>query len=193
MKIYYIGLMHIMNISPFTVVKYLQATFKMMLGKQSPEASFDISENGLWQAIFVSWIISGLVSIIPMQTIGWNFFPLFLSTALVSLLLFVILVYYFLLRISKSNLYLKFMVPYLWLSTMQMIFFAVITLFSVVTGVSAFSIFSIPALIWVLYWLIRIARQQLNVSRLVAFGFLAGKFLIETILGITAGISFSIG
>ena len=193
MKIYYIGLMHIMNISPFTVVKYLQATLKMMLGKQSPEASFDISENGLWQAIFVSWIISGLVSIIPMQTIGWNFFPLFLSTALVSLLLFVILVYYFLLRISKSNLYLKFIVPYLWLSTMQMIFFAVITLFSVVTGVSAFSIFSIPALIWVLYWLIRIARQQLNVSRLVAFGFLAGKFLIETILGITAGISFSIG
>ena len=85
------------------------------------------------------------------------------------------------------------MVPYLWLSTMQMIFFAVITLFSVVTGVSAFSIFSIPALIWVLYWLIRIARQQLNVSRFVAFGFLAGKFLIETILGITAGISFSIG
>ena len=193
MKIYYTGLMHIMNISPFTVVKYLQATFKMMLGKQSPEASFDISENGLWQAIFVSWIISGLVSIIPMQTIGWNFFPLFLSTALVSLLLFVILVYYFLLRISKSNLYLKFMVPYLWLSTMQMIFFAVITLFSVVTGVSAFSIFTIPALIWVLYWLIRIARQQLNVSRFVAFGFLAGKFLIETILGITAGISFSIG
>ncbi len=193
MKIYYIGLMHIMNISPFTVVKYLQATLKMMLGKQSPEASFDISENGLWQAIFVSWIISGLVSIIPMQTIGWNFYPLFLSTALVSLLLFVILVYYFLLRISKSNLYLKFMVPYLWLSTMQMIFFAVITLFSVVTGVSAFSIFSIPALIWVLYWLIRIARQQLNVSRFVAFGFLAGKFLIETILGITAGISFSIG
>ena len=160
-----------MNISPFTVVKYLQATLKMMLGKQSPEASFDISENGLWQAIFVSWIISGLV----------------------SLLLFVILVYYFLLRISKSNLYLKFMVPYLWLSTMQMIFFAVITLFSVVTGVSAFSIFTIPALIWVLYWLIRIARQQLNVSRFVAFGFLAGKFLIETILGITAGISFSIG
>ena len=193
MKIYYIGLMRIMNISPFTVVKYLQATFKMMLGKQSPEASFDISENGLWQAIFVSWIISGIVSIIPMQTIGWNFFPLFLSTALVSLLLFVILVYYFLLRISKSNLYLKFMVPYLWLSTMQMIFFAVITLFSVVTGVGAFSIFSIPALIWVLYWLIRIARQQLNVSRFVAFGFLAGKFLIETILGITAGISFSIG
>ena len=193
MKIYYIGLMHIMNISPFTFVKYLQATLKMKLGKQSPEASFDISENGLWQAIFVSWIISGLVSIIPMQTIGWNFYPLFLSTALVSLLLFVILVYYFLLRISKSNLYLKFMVPYLWLSTMQMIFFAVITLFSVVTGVSAFSIFSIPALIWVLYWLIRIARQQLNVSRFVAFGFLAGKFLIETILGITAGISFSIG
>ena len=193
MKIYYIGLMHIMNISPFTVVKYLQATLKMMLGKQSPEASFDISENGLWQAIFVSWIISGLVSIIPMQTIGWNFYPLFLLTALVSLLLFVILVYYFLLRISKNNLYLKFMVPYLWLSTMQMIFFAVITLFSVVTGVSAFSIFSIPALIWVLYWLIRIARQQLNVSRFVAFGFLAGKFLIETILGITAGISFSIG
>lgn len=182
-----------MNISPFTVVKYLQATLKMMLGKQSPEASFDISENGLWQAIFVSWIISGLVSIIPMQTIGWNFFPLFLSTALVSLLLFVILVYYFLLRMSKSNLYLKFMVPYLWLSTMQMILFAAITLFSVVTGVGAFSIFSIPALIWVLYWLIRIARQQLNVSRFVAFGFLAGKFLIETILGITAGISFSIG
>lgn len=193
MKIYYIGLMRIMNISPFTVVKYLQATLKMMLGKQSPEASFDISENGLWQAIFVSWIISGIVSIIPMQTIGWKFFPLFLLTALVSLLLFVILVYYFLLRISKSNLYLKFMVPYLWLSTMQMIFFAVITLFSVVTGVGAFSIFSIPALIWVLYWLIRIARQQLNVSRFVAFGFLAGKFLIETILGITAGISFSIG
>ena len=80
-----------MNISTFTVVKYLQATLKMMLGKQSPEASFDISENGLWQAIFVSWIISGLVSIFPMQRIGWNFFPLFLSTAIVSLLLFVIL------------------------------------------------------------------------------------------------------
>ena len=192
MKICYTGLIKKMNISPYAVIKYLQATLQMMLGKQTPEASFDISEYGLWQVISVSWIISGLVSIIPMQAIGWNFYPLFLATALVSLLSYVILVYYFLSRINKANLYLMFIIPYLWLSNMQMIFFAVITMLSTVTGVSAFSIFSIPALIWVLYWLIRIARQQLGVSRFIAFGFLAGKFLIETILGITAGISFSL-
>ena len=182
-----------MNISPYEVIKSLQATLQMMLGKQKPEAAFDISEKGLWQVIFVSWFISGVVSIIPIQAIGWNFFPLFLATALVSLLLYVVLVYYFLLRINKANLYLNFIIPYLWLSTMQMIFFATITLISTATGVSAFSIFSIPALIWVLYWLIRIARQQLDVSRFVAFGFLASKFLIETILGVTAGMSFSLG
>ena len=193
MKICYTGLMKKMNISPYEVIKSLQATLQMMLGKQKPEAAFDISENGLWQVIFVSWFISGVVSIIPIQAIGWNFFPLFLATALVSLLLYVVLVYYFLLRINKANLYLTFMIPYLWLSTMQMIFFATITLISTATGVSAFSIFSIPALIWVLYWLIRIARQQLDVSRFVAFGFLASKFLIETILGVTAGMSISLG
>ena len=181
-----------MNISPYAVIKTLKATLLMMLGKQTPEASFDISENGLWQVIFVSWIISGIVSIIPIQAIGWNFFPLFLATSLVSLLLYVILVYYFLLRINKGNLYLQFIIPYLWLSTIQMIFFATITITSTATGVNAFSIFSIPALIWVLYWLIRIARQQLDVSRFVAFGFLAAKFFIETILGVTAGMSFSL-
>ena len=74
-----------------------------------------------------------------------------------------------------------------------MIFFAGITILSTTTGISAFSIFSIPALIWVLYWLIRIARQQLDVNSFVAFGFLAGKFFIETILGVTAGMSFSLG
>ena len=192
MKICYIGLMQMMNISPYAVIKTLKATLLMMLGKRTPEASFDISENGLWQVIFVSWIISGIVSIIPIQAIGWNFFPLFLATALVSLLLYVILVYYFLLRINKGNLYLQFIIPYLWLSTIQMIFFATITITSTATGVNAFSIFSIPALIWVLYWLIRIARQQLDVSRFVAFGFLAAKFFIETILGVTAGMSFSL-
>ena len=192
MKTCYIGLMQIMNISPSAFIKYLQATLQMMRGKRSPEDAYNISEEGMWQAIFASWIISSIVSIIPMQAIGWNFYPLFLATSLVSLLSFVILVYYFLVRIGKAVLFLKFMLPYLWLSTIQMIFFAVITLVSSLTGIVEFSILSIPALIWIVYWLIRIARQQLDVSRLVAFGFLAGKFVIETILGVTAGMSFAL-
>ncbi|MCH1427791.1 MAG: hypothetical protein L7V88_01930, partial [Alphaproteobacteria bacterium] len=100
-----------MNISPSAFIKYLQATLQMMLGKRSPEEVYDISEEGMWQAIFASWIISSIVSIIPMQVIGWNFYPLFLVTSLVSLLSFVILVYYFLVRIGKASLYLKFMLP----------------------------------------------------------------------------------
>ena len=190
MKICYIGSMQIMNISPSAFFQYLQATMQMMLGKKSPEDAYNISEEGIWQAIFASWIISSIVSIIPMQAIGWNFYPLFLATSLVSLLSFVILVYYFLLRIGKATLFLKFMLPYLWLSTIQMIFFAGITLVSSLTGIVEFSILSIPALIWIVYWLIRIARQQLDVSRFVAFGFLVGKFVIDTILGVTAGMSF---
>ena len=182
--------MQIMNISPSAFFKYLQATMQMMLGKKSPEDAYNISEEGIWQAIFASWIISSIVSIIPMQAIGWNFYPLFLATSLVSLLSFVILVYYFLLRIGKATLFLKFMLPYLWLSTIQMIFFAGITLVSSLTGIVEFSLLSIPALIWIVYWLIRIARQQLDVSRFVAFGFLVGKFVIDTILGVTAGMSF---
>ena len=190
MKICYIGSMQIMNISPSAFFQYLQATMQMMLGKKSPEDAYNISEEGIWQAIFASWIISSIVSIIPMQAIGWNFYPLFLATSLVSLLSFVILVYYFLLRIGKAILFLKFMLPYLWLSTIQMIFFAGITLVSSLTGIVEFSLLSIPALIWIVYWLIRIARQQLDVSRCVAFGFLVGKFAIDTILGVTAGMSF---
>ena len=190
MKICYIGSMQIMNISPSAFFQYLQATMQMMLGKKSPEDAYNISEEGIWQAIFASWIISSIVSIIPMQTIGWNFYPLFLATSLVSLLSFVILVYYFLLRIGKATLFLKFMLPYLWLSTIQMIFFAGITLVSSLSGIVEFSLLSIPALIWIVYWLIRIARQQLDVSRFVAFGFLVGKFVIDTILGVTAGMSF---
>ena len=190
MKICYIGSMQIMNISPSAFFQYLQATMQMMLGKKSPEDAYNISEEGIWQAIFASWIISSIVSIIPMQAIGWNFYPLFLATSLVSLLSFVILVYYFLLRIGKSTLFLKFMLPYLWLSTIQMIFFAGITLVSSLSGIVEFSLLSIPALIWIVYWLIRIARQQLDVSRFVAFGFLVGKFVIDTILGVTAGMSF---
>ena len=181
-----------MNISPSAFIRYLQATIQMMLGKQTPEASFDITEDGLWQAIFASWIISAIVSIIPMQAIGWKFYPLFLVTSLVSLLSFVILVYYFLLRIDKAPLFLRFMLPYLWLSVMQMIFFAGITIISSATGVVELSLLSIPALIWIVYWLIRIARQQLGVNRFVAFGLLAGKFIIETILGVTAGMSFAL-
>ncbi|MDA9190587.1 hypothetical protein N9P07_04025 [Alphaproteobacteria bacterium] len=181
-----------MNISPSTFLKYLHATLQMMLGKQSAENSFDISEDGLWQAIFASWIISSIVSIIPIQAIGWNFFPIFLVTSLVSLLSFVLLSYYFLERLKKGALFLKFMVPYLWLSSMQMIFFVSITIASTVTGILQFSLLSIPAIIWIVYWLIRISVQQLGVSRLIAFGFLAGKFIIETILGVTAGMSFSL-
>ena len=103
MKICYIGSMQIMNISPSAFFQYLQATMQMMLGKKSPEDAYNISEEGIWQAIFASWIISSIVSIIPMQAIGWNFYPLFLATSLVSLLSFVILVYYFLLRIGKAT------------------------------------------------------------------------------------------
>ena len=192
MKICYIGSMQIMNISPSAFFQYLQATMQMMLGKKSPEDAYNISEEGIWQAIFASWIISSIVTIIQMQTIGCNFYPLNLATSLVSLLSFVILVYYFLLRIGKATLFLKFMLPYLWLSNIQMVFFAGITLVSSLTGIVEFSILSIPALIWIVYWLIRIARQQLDVSRFVAFGFLVGKFVIDTILGVTAGMSFVI-
>ena len=61
MKTCYIGLMQIMNISPSALIKYLQATLQMMLGKRSPEDAYDISEEGIWQAIFASWIISSFV------------------------------------------------------------------------------------------------------------------------------------
>ena len=69
--------MQIMNISPSAFIEYLLATMQMMLGKKNPEDAYDISEEGMWQAIFASWIISSIVSIIPMQAIGWNFYPYF--------------------------------------------------------------------------------------------------------------------
>lgn len=179
------------NLSLSAVSSQLRRTMDYMLGKQSADKQFANTSDGLWQALYVNWICAALLGFIPGAIQGLQAYVLFILTSIISSVLYAILVYQVLQRVDKGSVFLSFMVPYYWLNIMQVVIFAVVYLGAQATGIFAIQLAYIPLAIWLLYWIIKVARDQTGLGGLAAVGFLAGRVLVDIALGWAAGSGFA--
>lgn len=170
----------------------LRRTFDYMLGKGPADKFFAHSNAGLWQALYVNWICAAALGLFPGAIQGPEAYALFVLTSVSSSLLYALLVYRVLQRMDLESVFLPFMVPYYWLNIMQIVVFAVVFLSAQATGIFAIQLIYIPLAIWLLYWLVRVARDQTGLGTLAAIGFLAGRVIVDIALGWAAGSGFAL-
>ena len=94
---------------------------------------------------------------------------------------------------GKVDRFTRFLVPYLWVGSLQVVLFGLITIAMQMTGIGMLQIVILPVAIWILIWLFRLARDQLGVSSFVAICFVIGRFAVELAIGLLAGVQTGIG
>ena len=174
--------------SPISLFICLNATFSVLIGRKTIEESFDFSSIGFWQAIIGSWILGMIMAVAPASNFGIHFILTFATTSLVSILIYSLIVWHFLILKRKSDRYLYFLVPYFWVGNLQIVIFGIVTLVSISTGNGSFQFFLFPVVIWIFYWLYKIAKDQTELSGFYAICLLIFRLGVEIILGMTAGI-----
>ena len=179
------------SISLSAVGAQMRRTLDYMLKKDSADNLFANTNDGLWQALYINWIWAALLGLFPGAIPNWQGYGLFVLTSITSSLLYALLVYRIMQRMDLESVFLRFMVPYLWLNIMQVAAFAVVFLGAQATGIFAFQLLYIPLAIWLLYWLIKVAKDQTGLGTLAAVGFLAGRVLVDIFIGWAAGSGFA--
>ena len=177
--------------SPISLFICLNATFSVLIGRKTIEESFDFSSIGFWQAIIGSWILGMIMAVAPASNFGIHFILTFATTSLVSILIYSLIVWHFLILKRKSDRYLYFLVPYFWVGNLQIVIFGIVTLLSISTGNSSLQFFLFPVVIWIFFWLYKIAKDQTELSGFYAICLLVFRLGVEIILGMAAGIGIA--
>ena len=179
--------------SPHSVVQCLTSAFDVVAGRVKPDKVFDFSAYGFWQAVFGNWILGIVLAVFPLFALGVKFIVLFVIISLVSILLYALMVWHALIWMGKADRFTRFLVPYLWVGSLQVVLFGLITIAMQMTGIGMLQIVILPVAVWILIWLFRLARDQIGVSSFVAICFVIGRFAVELAIGLLAGVQTGIG
>lgn len=179
--------------SPHSVIRCLISAFDVIAGRVKADDVFDYSAYGFWQAVFGNWILGLVLAVVPLFALGADFVVLFMIISLVSLLLYCLLVWHALVWMGRADRFLRFLVPYLWVGALQVVLFGLITIAMQMTGVGLLQILVLPVVVWILIWLFRLARDQIGITAFAAVCFVVGRFGVEVVVGLLAGVQTSIG
>ena len=59
--------------SPLSVVQCLTSAFDVVAGRVKPDAVFDYSAYGFWQAVFGNWFLGLILAAFPLFALGMKF------------------------------------------------------------------------------------------------------------------------
>ena len=176
-----------------SAIQCLISAFDLVVGRVRADDVFDYSAYGFWQAVLANWILGLVLAAIPLFALGVDFVVLFVIISLVSILLYCLLVWHALVWMGRADRFLRFLVPYLWVGALQVVLFGLITVAMQMTGVGLLQILILPVAVWILIWLFRLARDQIGLTAFAAVCFVVGRFAVEVVVGLLAGVQTSIG
>ena len=178
-----------------TIADNIVSAFDVIMGRADMNARFDFTARGFWQAAITGWVMGVVVIILPSFQLGFHFMAITVLSALISTLLYALIVWHILLYTNRSDRFERFLVPYFWVGNLQIVLFGLILILGQMISPALAQIATIPIVIWILVWLYRIAKRQIGVSGLAALGFILGRYAVEAGLGLVAagGVAHSIG
>lgn len=179
--------------SPRSVVQSLMSAFDVVAGRVKADDVFDYSAHGFWQAVMTNWILGLVLAALPLFALGGQLFILFIIISLVSILLYCLLVWHALVWMGRADRFTRFLVPYLWVGALQVVLFGLVSLVMQMTGLALLQILILPIAIWILIWLFRLARDQIGTTAFGAVCFVVGRFAVEVMIGLLAGVQTGMG
>ena len=179
--------------SPRSVVQCLISAFDVVAGRVKADDVFDYSAQGFWQAVLTNWVLGLILAALPLFALGGDFVILFMVISLVSILLYCLLVWHALVFMGRADRFTRFLVPYLWVGALQVVLFGLVTIAMQMTGLALLQILILPIAIWILIWLFRLARDQISTTAFAAVCFVVGRFAVELVIGLLAGVQTGIG
>jgi hypothetical protein len=169
-------------LAPAVLLTYLKRTFLVMLGRLPVKGTFLVDAAGLWQAIWASLIFTLLVSLYPGMSHGAGLIFANMLMQVVAVLLMVVLFFTVLNAMGLQDRALGYIVPFLWIENVQHLFAGLVQNIVIVTGKPNLLMLITPMIIWSVYWLWRLGREQLQRGGWISAGFLALSFGIDLVL-----------
>ena len=176
-----------MNLSPMMMLARLHAAFLYVIGKGKPSQLFTIDKTALWQAVWGGWIIHILATSFATSLVGIAYFAKLSLVSLVSSLGYILLVHFMMSRIEKEKYFLKFIIPYQWLTAFQAVCFGVIALIVMIFPNANAHILVIPVLLWIVFRTWQLIRDEMKITGGLAVGFILARILLDGAINIASG------
>jgi len=156
-----------------------KSTIMVMLGRRPISGSFVFDAPAVWQAIWASVIFTFIVSVYPGLRTGISVLAANLILQLVAVVLMVLLFATILRGAGLADRLFAFTVPFLWVENVQHLVGGVVQNLVILSGDATMLILLTPLIFWTVYWLWRIARDQLGRDGRFATGLLFLSFGID--------------
>lgn len=182
---------------PVAIFAQLRRTLDLALRKGTVDTLFLTNSAGLWQALIVNWGLGaclgllGFLQLFPEALSGmthdWARYGLSILLSIVSNVTYVLLVFSILQRLGREAVLLRFVVPYLWLNTLQGAIFGGMLIGASIMGTPVVLILYLPLAFWLIYWQVRVARDVIGLGTLAGVGFWALQALVNLLLFFAGG------
>jgi len=171
-----------LSLAPAVLLVYIKRTLLVMLGRLPANDAFATNVTGLWQAVWASLIFTFLVSVYPGIQTGLVLLFANMMMQLVAVVAMVLLFMRVLRMMGLESRTFAYIVPFLWVENVQHLFAGLIQNLMIVMADSQLLLLITPIIIWTVYWLWRLGKDQLQRGGWVATGFLALSFIIDLLL-----------
>ena len=170
------------GLTPKNLLGQIAISLRVMAGRQPVVGSFGVDRDALWQAVAAGMIFTFLVTIYPGVDSSLSLFAGTFIAQFIGVILMLLLMNMILQAVDRSQKFLPFVVPFLWIENVQQLFGGIIQNLVIVTNDHTILLLILPLAIWTCYWMWRIGRDVLGKGGFLAAALVGLSMLVDVLL-----------
>ena len=170
------------GLSPQVLLSQIAASLRVMAGRQPLAGSFITDTPALWQAIGAGMIFTLLVTAYPGIGSSLSLFAATFIAQFIGVVLMLLLIHMILSGVGRTQKFLPFAVPFLWIENVQQLFGGMIQNLVILTSDHTILLLILPLAVWTCYWMWRIGRDVIGKGGLLAAALVGLSMMVDVTL-----------
>ena len=170
------------GLSPKILLGQIAISLRVMAGRQPLAGSFVTDASALWQAIGAGMIFTLLVTAYPGVGSSLSLFAATFIAQFIGVVLMLLLMHMILRGVDRSQKFLAFAVPFLWIENVQQLFGGIIQNLVILTSDHTILLLILPLAVWTCYWMWRIGRDIIGKGGLLAAALVGLSMMVDVTL-----------
>ena len=160
----------------------IAVSLRVMSGRQPLAGSFGADASALWQAIGAGMVFTLLVTIYPGVGSSLSLFVATFIAQFIGVVLMLLLMHMILRGVGRSQKFLPFAVPFLWIENVQQLFGGVVQNLVIFTSDHTILLLILPLAAWTCYWMWRIGRDVIGKGGFLAAALVGLSIIVDVTL-----------
>ena len=170
------------GLTPQILLGQIAVSLRVMAGRQPLAGSFGADAPALWQAIGAGMVFTLLVTVYPGVGSSLSLFAATFIAQFIGVVLMLLLMHMILRGVGRSQKFLPYAVPFLWIENVQQFFGGMIQNLVIITSDHTILVLILPLAGWTCYWMWRIGRDVIGKGGLLAAALVGLSMMVDVTL-----------